>query len=82
MLLIRVRFFAFFMEIVGCEWLTIKLPAGSFLSDLRDGLSSRFPNLQGILEKSSFALNGELVDLQMALNMDDEVAVLPPSSGG
>ena len=82
MLSIRVRFFAFFREVVGCEWLAIQLPSGSFLSDVKEVLSGRFPNLQGIFEKSSFALNGELVDLRMALNMDDEVAVLPPSSGG
>jgi molybdopterin converting factor small subunit len=55
------------------------------VGDLFDELEGRFPALKAVLRRSRIAVNGEyLVPLERShrLAPGDEVAVLPPYSGG
>jgi molybdopterin converting factor small subunit len=48
---------------------------------MRQSLIERFPELQDI-PKWSLAINGEYVQEAVPMNDGDEVAVIPPVSGG
>lgn len=56
---------------------------GVTVDDVLDQARSRFgPGFAAVLEGSRVWVNGEPVPLSTPLSDDDEVAVLPPVSGG
>jgi molybdopterin converting factor subunit 1 len=79
---IHVRLFAIFREMVGMDHIALELPAGSTVSDLIQELSQRWPNLRSILKRSAIAVNQEYASAQRPLMPGDEVALIPPVSGG
>jgi|YNPMSStandDraft_1061717.scaffolds.fasta_scaffold01170_11 molybdopterin converting factor subunit 1 len=79
---IHVRLFAIFREMVGMDHIALELPAGSTVSDLIQELSQRWPNLRSILKRSAIAINQEYASAQRPLMPGDEVALIPPVSGG
>jgi molybdopterin converting factor subunit 1 len=79
---IHVRLFAIFREMVGMDHIALELPAGSTVSDLIQELSLRWPNLRSILKRSAIAINQEYASAQRPLMPGDEVALIPPVSGG
>lgn len=56
---------------------------GATVGDVIDGACSRFgPAFEAVLSTSKVWLNGEEVPRDRAVGDNDEVAVLPPVSGG
>ena len=45
-------------------------------------LAERYPGLSSMRDTLAFAINGEYARMDEAVGPDDEVAVLPPVSGG
>jgi molybdopterin converting factor subunit 1 len=80
--IVQLRLFAIFRETVGMDSLALELPAGSTVAALRQELSQRWPNLQSLLESSAIAINQEYASDQNILSHGDEVALIPPVSGG
>lgn len=78
---IRVRFFASLRERLRTAEASRDLPAGATIEDLLALLHTDFPELAG-LGRVSIAVNAEYVDLRHALADGDEVALIPPVSGG
>jgi len=64
------------------DHIALELPAGSTVSDLIQELSQRWPNLRSILKRSAIAINQEYASAQRPLMPGDEVALIPPVSGG
>jgi molybdopterin converting factor subunit 1 len=79
---ITVRLFAALAEAAGARSFPLEVPAGSSVCDVRNLVAARFPRVQGLCERSGFAVNAEYVDAEQALNDGDEVALIPPVSGG
>jgi len=79
---IHVRLFAIFRETVGTDHISLELPAGSTVSDLLQELSQRWPNLRSVIKRSAIAINQEYASAQRPLMPGDEVALIPPVSGG
>jgi len=52
------------------------------IADLKNYLIGRSPEAASILQASRFAVNDELVALNYNLKADDNISVIPPSSGG
>ncbi|MFM2078675.1 MAG: hypothetical protein RJA49_2565 [Actinomycetota bacterium] len=53
------------------------------VGDVLAGAEAAFgPGFRTVLQSSRVWLNGEPAELHMSVNADDEVAVLPPVSGG
>ena len=74
------RLFAQAREAAGTSGLQV--PAAS-VGDLLDEAARRFgTRFDEVLATSKVWLNGEPTELSVALADDDEVAVLPPVSGG
>ena len=50
--------------------------------ELVGALTAAYPQLQKLLPRCALAVNGEYLTSPIALKQGDEVAVLPPMSGG
>jgi molybdopterin synthase catalytic subunit len=79
---IHVRLFALQRELAGTRALTLDLGLGSTVSDAWDALVDRHPVLAPGRESVRFARNGTYADADEALEDGDEVAMIPPVSGG
>jgi len=81
---VTVRFFAHLKEIVGQEEVHLTIPDQSSLKQLRDLLEETIPSMKGIAQKQAFgiAVNQEFVGEEATLHDGDEIAFLPPFSGG
>ena len=79
---VRVRLFARFRDAAGADAVVVPLPAPATVAALRRGLSERFPALAGLLARSALAVNGEFADEDTPVSPGDEVALIPPVSGG
>jgi molybdopterin converting factor small subunit len=76
----RVRLFASLKELAGSSLLEMD---ASEVGALMDELSAKFgPEFERILAVGSAVVDGEVVGRDRRLGPDDEVALLPPVSGG
>ncbi len=79
---VRLLSFASVSDILGREERHLSLAEGSSIRDLKRLLESEHPELEGIWQGVAVAINGDLVTDTEALEDGDEVALLPPVSGG
>jgi molybdopterin synthase catalytic subunit/molybdopterin converting factor small subunit len=79
---VRVLFFGRLKDIVGRGEDLAELPEGSRVEDLFARYRSAFPTLSGLRPSVAASVNQELADWASPLNAGDEVAFLPPVSGG
>ncbi len=79
---VRVRLFASYREAVGASQIELALEGGSRGQAVWTALVSRYPALARLPEPSGYAVNDEYVDGGRPLRDDDEVALIPPVSGG
>ncbi len=80
----KIRLFAFASasEALGVDELTLDLPAGSKVADLKARLLGRAPALEPLWPRLAVAVDGEVVGEGERLTDGAEVALLPPVSGG
>ena len=77
---VRLLLFASAREAAGIR--EVELPAAT-VGEVIDLARARFgPDFSSVLDRSRVWLNGEPVPLETGLSEGDEVAVLPPVSGG
>lgn len=79
-------YFARSRELVGCneEELNLSLGATTNFDEIMNALCTQHPSLSEIKETLMLAINLEYVqkDEQIVLKDSDELAVIPPISGG
>ena len=80
MISVHVRLFASYREAVGAARLETSLAKGARVSDLVDVLAGRLPALR--TTRGLIAVNHEYVSGDALLGDGDEVALIPPVSGG
>jgi molybdopterin converting factor subunit 1 len=78
---VRALFFAAYREWAGVDSLETQLPAGATVADLVAEVR-RAPGLERLPQAPVVAVNEEYARLDHALAEGDEVAFLPPVSGG
>ncbi|HUQ43261.1 MAG TPA: molybdopterin converting factor subunit 1 [Candidatus Limnocylindria bacterium] len=79
---IRVRLFAMQREIAGTRELALDLPTGATIEEAWRALVARFPTLEPGRASVRFARNGAYAPPETPLDEGDEVAMIPPVSGG
>jgi len=79
---VKVLYFAALRDLFGRgeEW--VSLPEGENLRGLALNLCARHPKLEGQLKSLAWGVNFEYAGMETGLNQGDEVALLPPVSGG
>jgi molybdopterin converting factor subunit 1 len=79
---LKVRLFARLREIAGAPEIDRELPDAATARAAWDSLTSDFPMLADYTSSVSVAVNEEYARMTTALKDGDEVAFLPPVSGG
>jgi molybdopterin synthase catalytic subunit len=79
---VAVRLFGQVREAVGEKELAVELPGGATLADLRRLLASRHAVFDAFGERLAASVNLEVAPPATPLRDGDEVAFLPPVSGG
>lgn len=79
---ITVRLFAALADAAGARELELELSAGATGRDLLNLLSARYPKVAALAPSLRLAVNQEYVPWDNPLASDDEIALIPPVSGG
>ena len=79
---IRILFFGMLKDVVGQSQEELEMPEGSSAADVLAHYESRFPRLGVSMSSLALAVNQEYADPDSKLKAGDEVALLPPVSGG
>lgn len=79
---VHVRFFASLKELTGLSAFDLDLAPGSTVHDLWEACVSRWPTLASRRATTVVSVNLEFSRTDVVLNNGDEVALLPPVSGG
>lgn len=79
---VTVRLFARLREIAGAAEMRREVPAGATARTVWDALVQDFPELAAYATSISVAVNEEYASKTTAITDGDEVAFLPPISGG
>ena len=82
MLRVRLRFFASLRERLRRSEAEYTLADGASVQDLWAALCAEYPQLVDLGGSVSFAVNQEYVAREHRLSDNDEVALIPPVSGG
>lgn len=79
---VTVRFFAIFRERLGRSHDVIDLTSGATVASAWASVAADRPELEALRTATRFAVNGAYADPQTTLHDGDEIAFLPPMSGG
>ena len=77
----RILLFGISREIVGSSELTLSLDDEQTVGGLLDVLTKKYPEFSE-LKSIMFAVNNEYANSDRGLNAGDEIALIPPVSGG
>jgi molybdopterin synthase catalytic subunit len=79
---VSLRYFAGHRDITGRAEEQVELPEGATVAQLWDVLVGRYPRLAGFTGRMLYAVNQEYATPASGLRDGDEVAFIPPVSGG
>ncbi|HEX9346817.1 MAG TPA: MoaD/ThiS family protein [Gemmatimonadales bacterium] len=79
---VSVRFFARYAELAGCDSSAVNVSTPATVGDVIARVREVFPGTQAMPPRPLAALNRRQVKHDAVVNDGDEVALLPPLSGG
>ena len=79
---IKVRLFAILREVVGEGEITITVPSGVTVSYLNNEILKKYPQLRSFSNKFVTSVNCKVTTGDTIITSSDEIALLPPVSGG
>lgn len=77
-----VKLFAILRERAGMGEMMLDLPDGANVAGALDALREQVPAIGGYVRRVAYAVNCEYVGGEAALKEGDELALIPPVSGG
>lgn len=78
---VSVLLFGITRDLTGQSVVSVPLTEGANVGDLLSQLHHKYPALTGI-RSLLVAVNGEYAETDLALSRNDEIALIPPVSGG
>ena len=80
----KIKYFAWIKDLTNVEEEDIDYNKFNTLNKVKDYLINKYPNLKKHNDKQilRFAVNQEYITENIDLNLNDEIAVFPPVSGG
>ena len=79
---VTVKLFAIFQEVFALPEIQVEVSAGNSVSQIFDHLVSQQPSLEKWRSLTRYAINLNFVEPDTILNDGDEIALIPPVSGG
>lgn len=79
---IRVRLFALLRDRAGVSALSLELPDAATCADAAEMLAERFPAIAEMLPRAACAVDQSLAPRETMLKDGQELALIPPVSGG
>jgi molybdopterin converting factor subunit 1 len=79
---VTVKFFAALRDMTGSRELNLEVREGLTVGELHRDLCARFPRLASYKTSLMYSVNAEYVPTDYRLGDGDEVALIPPVSGG
>lgn len=79
---VTVRFFATYRDVAGKPQIEVEMDDGASLGDLLERLYDTYPKLKKWSESIICSVNRKYADEDKVLEPGDEIALLPPVSGG
>lgn len=79
---VKVLFFGMLKDVVGRAEDSLDVEDGAALGDVFDGYAGRFPRMQDMARSIVMARNREFAPASTPLAEGDEIAFMPPVSGG
>jgi molybdopterin converting factor subunit 1 len=79
---IQILFFGAAADRAGARQIEVPLSDQAKLAEIWPVLTDMYPDLAPMRDTLAFAVNGEYARMEDAISPGDEVAVLPPVSGG
>jgi len=79
---IKVKLFAILRELVGEREITITVPTGITVNHLNDEILKKYPQLKSFSNKFVTSVNCKVDSGDTIISSKDEIALLPPVSGG
>ena len=79
---VTVLYFAHYQDVAGVRGEPWNLPEAACLADLARAVEQRYPSLTGLLDHGRAAVNAAFADSGTILSNGDEIAWMPPMSGG
>ena len=81
-ILLHVFFFANLREQIGLNSVVWEISSTSTVKDIIIKISKEFNISEKIISKYLYAVNNEYVDIDAKFKNQDELAIIPPGSGG
>ena len=82
---LKVKSFAILKDIIGTQQITLQLPRrdeGTTVADLRTRILELYPEISAQGIPIGIAVNAKMANDNSVINDFDEIALLPPISGG
>jgi len=79
---LKVRLFAILKDVVGEREITITVPSGVTVSYLNNEILKKYPQLRSFSNKFVTSVNYKVTNGDTTISSSDEIALLPPVSGG
>lgn len=80
--MLKVSFFAGLAEHTGKRAVNLPIDQSITVNELRSRIIDQFPEVRHIVDTCMVAVNQEYADNDVRITVDDEVALIPPLSGG
>lgn len=78
----EVLLFARLRELAGASSIRVTMPAGATVADLKRVIAQEWPSMSELVERCAVAVNGEYAGQGQTIEARDEIALIPPVSGG
>src|ERR1700737_746852 len=79
---VRILFFGVLKDLAGQTTDSLSLPGGATLREVFSHYEERMPSLASLKASIAMSVNQEYASLETKLKDGDEIALLPPVSGG
>jgi molybdopterin converting factor subunit 1 len=80
--MVTVKFFGWAKDAAGCNERAFTFPHAINTAELWNEIGKEYPSLAGYKEKFALAVNYEYATVESVIHDGDEVAIIPPVSGG
>lgn len=81
-MLLQVLLFAGLAEQAGSRQISVEVPQDATVEQLRSAIAESYPNLAALLTSCFVSVNREFALPDQQLRAEDEIALIPPVSGG